>query len=98
MLFTFFQVLSFTGSSQGREVSTRNSVPGKIQYGTASFDADKFEGKKTANGEIFPKLLPTAHNSLALGTWIRTTNLCVKSLVVKVDDRLHGIIPARRSL
>lgn len=91
LLFSLFQVLSFTGTSQGRQVSTRNTVAGKIQYGTASYYADKFEGRKTANGEIFSqKKLTAAHNSLPLGTWIRVTNLSNhKSVIVKVNDRLH---------
>jgi rare lipoprotein A len=91
LLFIFFQVLSFTATAQGREVSTRKTVPGKIQYGTASFYADKFEGRKTANGEIFSqKKMTAAHNSLPLGTFIRVTNLSNhKSVVVKVNDRLH---------
>ena len=95
-LMTFF-FLSVAGISQARQVSahnttsTRNTVPGKIQYGTASFYADKFEGKKTANGEIFTqKGMTAAHNSLPLGTWIKVTNLSNhKSVIVKVNDRLH---------
>jgi rare lipoprotein A len=95
-LMAFF-FLSFAGFSQAREVSahnttnTRNTVPGKIQYGTASFYADKFEGKKTANGEVFTqKGMTAAHNSLPLGTWIKVTNLSNhKSVIVKVNDRLH---------
>ena len=95
-LMTFF-FLSIAGISQAREVSahnttsTRNTIPGKIQYGTASFYADKFEGKKTANGEIFTqKGMTAAHNSLPLGTWIKVTNLSNhKSVIVKVNDRLH---------
>ncbi len=91
LLIIFCQFLSFAGVSQARQVSTRNTVSGKIQYGTASFYADKFEGKKTANGEIFSqKGMTAAHNSLPLGTWIRVTNLSNhKSVVVKVNDRLH---------
>lgn len=70
---------------------TRHINPAKVQYGTASFYADKFEGRKTANGETFTqKGMTAAHNSLPLGTWIRVTNLSnKKSVVVKVNDRLH---------
>jgi rare lipoprotein A len=72
-------------------VNTRKMTSAKVQYGTASFYADKFEGKRTANGEIFTqKGMTAAHNSLPLGTWIRVTNLSNKrSVVVKVNDRLH---------
>ncbi len=62
-----------------------------VQYGVASFYADKFEGRKTANGEIFSqKKMTAAHNGLPLGTWIRVTNLGNgRKVVVKVNDRLH---------
>jgi rare lipoprotein A len=72
-------------------VNTRKMNVAKVQYGTASFYADKFEGKRTANGDIFTqKGMTAAHNSLPLGTWIRVTNLSnKKSVVVKVNDRLH---------
>ena len=64
----------------------------KIIYGTASFYADKFNGRKTANGEIFSQQKMTAAcNVLPLGTWIRVTNLRNRrSVVVKVNDRLHS--------
>ncbi|MBC7935452.1 MAG: septal ring lytic transglycosylase RlpA family protein [Rhizobacter sp.] len=60
-------------------------------YGQASFYASKFEGRKTANGEIFRHSKMTAAcNSLPLGTWIKVTNLKNgKSVVVKTNDRLH---------
>jgi rare lipoprotein A len=77
--------------SQVQSAYTRNGKPARVQYGTASFYADKFEGQKTANGEIFTqKGMTAAHNSLPLGTWIRVTNLSnKKSVLVKVNDRLH---------
>lgn len=77
--------------SQGNAAYTRKINPAKIQYGTASFYADKFEGRKTANGETFTqKGMTAAHNSLPLGTWIRVTNLSnKKTVLVKVNDRLH---------
>jgi len=63
----------------------------KVIYGTASYYADKFNGRPTANGEIFDQNKMTAAcNVLPLGTWIRVTNLRnKKSVVVKVNDRLH---------
>ena len=64
---------------------------GSVQYGIASFYADKFEGRPTSTGEIFSqKKMTAAHNSLPLNTWIRVTNLRNhKSIVVRVNDRLH---------
>ena len=63
----------------------------KILYGTASFYSNSFNGKKTANGEIYShKKMTAACNVLPLGTWIRVTNLRNgKSVVVKTNDRLH---------
>ena len=44
--------------------------------GQASFYADKFSGRKTANGEIFSQnKLTCAHNTYPLGSKIRVTNL-----------------------
>lgn len=59
--------------------------------GYASFYSDRFVGKRTSNGEIFSqKKLTCAHNTLPLGTMVRVTNLRNgRSVVVKVNDRLH---------
>jgi len=63
----------------------------EVLYGTASFYANKFEGRRTANGEIFSQQKMTAAcNVLPFGTWIRVTNLRNgRSVIVKVNDRLH---------
>lgn len=86
------QLLQAPVVAQTRQASSTRAInPAKVQYGTASFYADKFEGRKTANGEIFTqKGMTAAHNSLPLGTWIKVTNLRNKrSVIVKVNDRLH---------
>lgn len=63
----------------------------KIIFGVASYYADKFNGRKTASGELYSHTKPTAAcNVLPLGTWIRVTNLKNKrSIVVKINDRMH---------
>ena len=63
----------------------------RVYYGIASYYADKFNGRPTANGEIYShKKLTAACNILPLGTWIRVTNLKNnKSVIVKTNDRLH---------
>jgi len=63
----------------------------KLIYGTASFYANKFDGRKTANGEIFSQQkLTAACNLLPLGTWVRVTNLRNgRAVIVKINDRLH---------
>lgn len=64
----------------------------KTLYGVASYYADKFNGRETANGEIYDsKKLTAACNVLPLGTWIRVTNLSNnRFVIVKTNDRLHA--------
>jgi len=63
----------------------------KTLYGQASFYSQKFEGKKTASGQIFKhKKFTAACNTLPLGTFIKVTNLKNgKTVVVQTNDRLH---------
>ena len=88
----FFIFFLFTGSFiiAGDTIDTKGSKP-KILYGTASYYSNSFNGKKTANGEIYSnKKMTAACNVLPLGTWIKVTNLRNgKSVIVKTNDRLH---------
>jgi len=61
------------------------------QVGTASYYANKFNGRKTANGEIFNNNdFTAAHNKLPLGTYVKVTNLRNhKWVIVRITDRLH---------
>ena len=63
----------------------------KVFYGEASFYSGKFNGRRTANGEIFSqKKYTCACNVLPLETWIKVTNVRNgKFAIVKVNDRLH---------
>jgi rare lipoprotein A len=63
----------------------------RVFYGMASFYANSFNGKKTANGEIYSQSKFTcACNALPLGTWVKVTNLRNgRTVVVKTNDRLH---------
>ncbi|HRD57998.1 MAG TPA: septal ring lytic transglycosylase RlpA family protein [Ferruginibacter sp.] len=78
-------------AKKSNNTPSQKSKANRILYGQASYYAQKFEGRKTANGEIFRhSKLTAACNSLPLGTWIRVTNLRNgKSVVVKTNDRLH---------
>lgn len=60
-------------------------------FGTASYYAEKFNGRQTATGAIYDsRKMSAACNRLPLGTWIRVTNLRNKRVViVQVNDRLH---------
>jgi rare lipoprotein A len=88
--FLFFFIGFYLVSPAQDSVKTHQPKP-KVLYGTASYYSNKFNGRKTANGEIFSQQkLTAACNVLPLGTWIRVTNLRNgRSVVVKVNDRLH---------
>ncbi len=63
----------------------------RVFYGEASFYADKFNGRHTANGDVFSQnKLTCACNMLPFGTYIKVTNVRNgKWAIVKVNDRLH---------
>ena len=92
----FFSVLftclffSAAAAPQDTTKSSKASVK-KVFYGQASFYANKFNGRKTASGEIFDqKKMTCACNAVKLGTWLRVTNLRNgKKVVVKANDRIH---------
>ena len=96
-------VILLTSAVQAQNTGKHRSSTGsskknnKVLYGQASFYANKFNGRRTANGEIFSQAkLTAAFNVLPLGTWIRITNLKNgKNIVVKTNDRLH---PSMRRL
>lgn len=59
------------------------------EIGIASFYADKFIGRKTANGEIYDQdKFTAAHLNYPFNTIIRVTNILNnKSVIVRVNDR-----------
>jgi rare lipoprotein A (peptidoglycan hydrolase) len=63
----------------------------KVQYGVASFYANKFEGRKTYTDEIFSQeKLTGASNTLPMHTWVRVTNLHNhKTVIVQINDKMH---------
>ena len=73
------------------EKISRNSS-GKVLLtleGVASYYADDFHGKQTANGEIYDMNdLTAAHRTFPFGTKVRITNLeNGRTVVVRVNDR-----------
>ncbi|QLB15708.1 hypothetical protein A6B39_09705 [Mannheimia granulomatis] len=66
-----------------------NSTRKHFQTGVASYYANKFNGRLTANGEIFSNTKMTAaHKTLPFGTLIEVTNLRNgRSVIVRVNDR-----------
>ena len=83
----------FNSNAQRKESKSKNKKykTTKVFYGVASFYSGKFNGRHTANGEIFSqKKFTCACNVLPLGTWIKVTNIKNKKFaIVKVNDRLH---------
>jgi rare lipoprotein A len=61
----------------------------QTERGKASYYADKFNGRKTANGEIFSnKEFTAAHRSLPFNTKVKVTNLDNgKTTIVRINDR-----------
>lgn len=88
VLFLTYEVNAQSGNKSVKKYTKKDS---RIFYGLASYYANKFHGRKTANGEIFSQTKMTAAcNVLPLGTWIQVTNLRNgKIVVVKTSDRLH---------
>lgn len=103
MKYLFFAITIFTSAFASAQVGaggeelkdTVERTEPKVRktlYGTASYYADKFNGRETANGEIYDsKKMTAACNVLPMGTWIRVTNLSNNRWVlVKTNDRLHA--------
>ena len=60
-----------------------------VETGKGTYYADKFEGRKTANGEIFDQSKATAaHKTLPFGTKVTVKNLNNGKIVkVRINDR-----------
>jgi rare lipoprotein A len=90
IMVTLSFLLSHDSLSQ-KKVNYRKVAVSDSTVGFASFYADKFIGRKMANGQIFSqKKMTCAHNTFPIGTLIRVTNLSNRLTVeVRVTDRLH---------
>jgi rare lipoprotein A len=94
LLTIFLFCLSKYGVSFAQSTDKENKpthTARRVLYGTASFYANKFNGRQTASGEIFSQdKLTCACNVLPFGTWIKVTNIKNgRFAIVKVNDRLH---------
>jgi rare lipoprotein A len=74
----------------GQKKKTKKEIP-KVQFGTASYYANKFEGRKTYTDEIFRQdSLTGASNTLPMHTWVKVTNLRNHKFVfVRINDKMH---------
>ena len=87
-------LISCAGSNKivSTEFVIKQKVPdsvGDIQYGISSYYAEKFHGKRTANGEVYDMYgISGAHQTLPLNSIVKVTNLENNNeLVIKVNDR-----------
>lgn len=69
--------------------SFKNNANDAKKTSFASYYHDKFNGRKTASGEVFSNTkLTAAHRTLPFGTEIKVTNPATgKSVIVEVNDR-----------
>jgi len=83
--------ISISGCSAQQQLINSKVVykASRISYGKASWYGKKFEGKKTASGELFRVNKKTAaHRVYPFGTKLRVTNLTNnRSVIVRVNDR-----------
>jgi rare lipoprotein A len=73
----------------GKTYRVMASAEAYREQGIASWYGMKFQGRPTANGEIFDVYAPTAaHRSLPIPSYVRVTNLNNdRSVVLRVNDR-----------
>mgnify|MGYP001691826320 FL=1 len=79
-----------TTSEKDKSVAeTSSTVSTMATTGVASYYHNKFNGRKTASGEVFSNnKLTAAHRTYPFGTYLKVTNVVNgKSVVVKVNDR-----------
>lgn len=74
---------------KAKQDSQQKVARNHFQSGVASYYADKFNGRRTANGETFNNAAMTAaHKTLPFGTLVEVTNMRNgKKVVVRVNDR-----------
>jgi rare lipoprotein A len=73
----------------GDRYEVKKSSLGYVEVGIASWYGQKFQGRKTSNGEIFDMYTASAaHKSLPIPTMVRVTNLDNgKKIEIRVNDR-----------
>ena len=83
--------LAFIAAGYGADAQSKlKEYATELKKGIASFYHDKFEGRKTANGEIFDNDKYTAAcNTLKLGSYVKVTNESNGEVCyVKINDRM----------
>lgn len=82
-------VLLLAGSCHRKRVPSSSEEVSGTETGMASFYSESYNGRKTANGEIYnSSKLTAAHKKLPFGTKVKVTNLSNgKSVKVRINDR-----------
>ena len=91
LFFGLFPALIF-GQSVSDSISlNKHKKVSSVQNGIASYYHNKFEGRKTATGEIFSQQKMTAAcNTLPLNCWVKVTNTKnKKTIILRINDRMH---------
>lgn len=99
-LITLSKQTLFSKDKSTTKLNSNNKPKKSIlpQKGRASFYSDKYTGRKTANAERYnPNILTAAHETIALGSKVKVTNLKNNKIVeVVINDRCacskHGRI------
>lgn len=94
LLLTTTLLLGFHGSAIGKSSKQKAAAAASqtetdIQRGIASYYSKGFEGRKTANGEIYRgETLTAAHRTLPFGTKVRVKNLRNgREVIVRINNR-----------
>ena len=84
-IFLFLLIPVFGMAQQG------TNDTGKQLKGKATIYANRFQGLRTATGEIFKHSnLTAASNNFKINTWVKVTNLRnMKTVIVRINDRMH---------
>jgi len=90
MILTFLLLSAAGLQAQESSLGKLNKAITNVFDGIASYYHDKFEGRKTATGDIFDNdKFTAASNKLKLGTYVKVTNLGNGEVVyVKINDRM----------
>ena len=91
LLLSFLLLLSTTGlKAQESQLQKLDKAIDNVKKGIASFYHDKFEGRRTATGDIFDNdKFTAASNKLKLGSYVKVTNISNGEVVyVKINDRM----------
>ena len=76
-------------AQEKRTNSPTEAKKGKVLEGFASYYAEEFHGRKTANGETYDmNVFTAAHRTLPFGTKVRVKNIeNGKTAIVRINDR-----------